>query len=377
MGAEYEIRILTPTGSVLTNISEPISFELTRTVNQSGTLTIEIPYGAYPDVWLQDDSLIEVWRKPDGGAEYLEGGTYFFIHAVSKKIAAGGERYLEVIAPDAIELIKHRIVAYAAGTSQASKFNKPADDALKAYVRENMGPLATDTTRDLTPNLTIAADLSLGPNVSVNESYRNLLNALQDVANAAFTAGSYIAFDLVSTLPVLGAQLEFRTYLNYRGVDRRWSAGNIGFNPPVLLSADNGSFLEVDRTIDNRNMYNAVYAAGQGTGTNRVVKTSIDTTSVTANPWNRHELFVNAAQTSDPNSVQAEADSQLRLHRIRRLFTARLQDTSQMKYGVNFGYGDFITCAIDTELVDVRLDSYTLKVKDKEETLTIVARADS
>lgn len=370
MAVTYDLLLKSPLGVPLAVLDRFISFEYQRVVNDVGQLTVILPWGAYPQSLFDDDNIIELWRTVDNHLPYLEGDTVFFIQTVNKRLSANGEKVLEVIALDPLQIVHYFFVQYAASSPQADK-SGPSDDMTKAIIRENMGTLATDATRAI-PYITVQSDLSLGPSTSKAFSRRNVLTVIQEIADDAFTKGTYLAFDLVSTNPASGVNLDFRTYINTRGVDHRWpSSAN-----PILLDPENGNLSELVRGIDNRAMENAVSAGGQGDRDLRTVATSFDLNSINQDPWNRHEAWVNARNVSDPASVQAEADAELRAMRERKTFSGRFVDTPGIRYGVHFKFGDYLTCVWDGEQFDMRANSVGIKVADKQETLTVILRSD-
>jgi hypothetical protein len=279
---------------------------------------------------------------------------------------------LEVTAVDPVELLDHRTIAYNADTAYTRKRGK-SDNLLKAFVRENMASLAVDADRNMEPWLTVQADAGLGQTTVKAASRRKLLPVFQEIADDSFMKGTYLAFDIVSTVPLSGAALEFRTYVGARGVDNSWPNGL----RPVLLDPENGNLTEVERDIDNLEMANAIYAGGQGQGDVRIIKTAIDAASATETPWARHEDWIDARNTSNPNAVQAEANFELRQRRTRKTFTARFVDTPGIRFGVQFGFGDVVTCVWDDELFNMRVDSVSLKVSEGKEVVDVILRSDS
>ena len=384
MGALTELLVRNPMGVALGTLESAATIiDYTRTVNNVGNLVISVPWGAMPDDWLVEDTILEYWRQPTGGAQYLEGDTIFLIHQADKIYQSSGEKIIQITAPDANEIINHHVIPYDNGTSYASKGGSTApitaDDMAKAYVRENMGSLAVDTARDMTPWVIVQANSSAAPLLQKDAGAKNLLNTLQEIANSSYQLGTYLAFDLVSTIPNSGVQLEFRTYINYRGLDHRWNPTSPSFGSAVLLSVEGGAITAAQRGIDFRSQVSAAYAAGQnpgGKGTRPFVLAT-DPNTVATSPWSRHEGIVNTASTSDATTLYHEALAYLFSNRVKKTFTAAYHDTDQVQYGKEFRFGDYVTCSIDNELIDCRLNVVNIHYENKAETITPTFQADA
>lgn len=345
MSITYNIGIYTPDAIQVQLFQTFLSCVWSRTVNRVGRLTLVLPYD--PTFVVDRDSQIRVWRSVNGMPSRLVGQTIWFVcyREVTRTTVT-------LQALDAISLLKRRIVAYSSGTSQASKTDQ-ADDMLKAIVRENLSTSATDTARRIaTTLLTVQADVALGPSISKSFSRDNVLEALNDIAAASNTAGTYLAYDIVK--PDDATPLEFRTYVNWRGVDHRYTSSS-----PLVLSEARGNLAEAQLVDDWREESNYIYAGGQGEGAARNIEDASDSTLIGASPYARIEKFRNATHVPLGNSaqLQAEADAELRLARPKRIFTGRVVDTPSTQFGINYDFGDYITIYFQGMSFDCRLDS--------------------
>lgn len=370
MAVEYQINIADPNGNRIGVIDSFLSFEYQRVVNQVGFLDIVVPFGAYPVSWFEQDTIFQLWRQVDGNKPYLEGETSFYQHYWKKTLKSDGSKTFEVYATDPLEMVFHRIVPYPAETTYTSKTG-PIDDMMKAVMRENFGSLATDTDRNYEPDFVVQVDLSKAPSSFKGFAHRRILDVLQEWAKESYTKGTYLAFDVICNVPLVGHGLEFRTYIGYRGVDHRKSSTD-----PLFFSPENGNILEAMRSDDNRDMYNFVYAGGQGLGQARILKTQANLASIGEAPMNRQELWVDARNTNDPGAVQAEADQALYDNRTRRTFTGRIIDIPSLRYGVQYNFGDFITVDWDNEAIDARVDGVNIKMQEGVETVNLALRTD-
>lgn len=365
--ADYQVLLRDPFGNQLAILDAFSSLEYTRTVNGIGALVITLPmqYDQYlfvaGDVKL--DNRIEVYRRIGTGLFYLETETQWFVRKGSKLLTEDGQRLSTITCEDANSLLKRRIVAYNAGSSQADKTTF-ADDMMKAIVSENFGASATDVTRSIATYLVVQANLSLGPSLSKAFARRRVLPVLQELAASAFQAGTFLAFDVVSTQP---SALEFRTYTQQRGIDHRWPSGS----NPVIMGAEYGNLTDIERGYDHTKEITYAYAGGQGQGANRQVGTSTDATRANASPFNRVEDFLDGRSSSSQAGLNAEADNLVRSGNVLQTFKAKFLDTPATTYGLHFGFGDQITGVFEGETIDLRVNQVHMTVRNSKETIDI------
>ena len=365
--ADYEIRIQDASGNTLLALDQWQSLDYARTVNNVGALTLRLP-PTLALTYFKRDGRIFVYRSIPNMPPRIDLQTYFLITRVQQVLTEQGERYIEIGAMDAMHLLKRRIVAYAAGSSQAVK-SAAADDLMKAIVRENLSSSATDTSRQLAASLfSVTANTSQAPTVAKAFSRRTVLDVLRDVADASATAGTYLAFDVVWN----GTGLEFRTYTKFRGVDHRYPSGT----NPVLLSAEAGSLTRASYQVDYTDEVTVAYAGGQGEGTDRVVASSIDTTRATLSPFARCESWQDARQNTSSTAVQDEADAALRAGRPRITFDCTVNaDAPGALYGRDYGFGDVVTAQAFGQSVDCRVDGVRVTVTPDSETVAATLRS--
>lgn len=356
----YEISLLNAFGTRLTYIPDFLSLSYARRVNDVGSLTMTVPYSKYAPLLydangeLLPDNRIEVRRSINGALPYLDGETVWFIRYAQDNI----EGVLTLTCEDTISLIARRIVAYAAGSSQAAKTTATAaDNLIKTVFKENMGTSATDTARDWSAYISVQANLTLGQLVTKNFAWQQLLSTLQAMAQDSTTRGTYIAFDIVS----LGggtAGFEFRTYSGQRGVDHRYPTSTA----PIILDAQLGNLTDVTRTFDIRDEKTYIYVAGQGEGSDRATATASSTTRIGLSPFGRIEGFQDARNTADSTSLTGEANDALRQARAKRLFSAKYTPTEGIIYGRDFNWGDQVTCQYKGALINCFVDGVQITV---------------
>lgn len=360
------IEVSTPQGVKIAQLDQFLKLTYARAVNDIGTLVLELDPNSDASLY-QRDTRLGVWRQGPNGALALDTECVWFVRKVKRVLAASGERRLRITAYSANELLRRRIVAYAAGSAQASKSDY-ADDMMKAIVGENLGGDATDTDRDISDYLTIESDLSAGEEIDKAFSRRNVLTVLQELADASAEAGTNLYFDIVTPTP--GA-LVFRTYTAQRGDDRTITSAS-----PLLFSPELGNLADGELEEDYANELTVVYAAGKGEGEERVVVEVEDTARSGASPFNRIEALRDARNADTTDELTAEGNGFLKAGRPRLVFGGSIVDTPQCRYGVEWKWGDKVTVQFEGRQFDAYINSIQVTIANGNEVIEAALKTD-
>ena len=324
----HEIWLSDANGTRLTLLESVISFAYARVVNGIGAFSITLP-NTFSGGMIQTDGRVEFWR--DGRLQ-----TAGLIRKMNYADDAKGLTTLVVGGVDMNDLLQRRIVAYAAGSVQASKSGH-ADDVLKAIVRENLGALVAVAARNLTSlNFTVALDLTAVAVLERRFSWTNVLTVIQEIASASTqSTGIGLYFDLVPVM-VSSTQLgfELRTYTGQIGMDMSSSVffgkswGNLG-SPK----------LEKDYSAE----FNYCYVGGQGEEADRSIVEVSDTARIGGSPWNRREIFQDGRNEKTVTGLDALGRKALRANRPVLRLSGSLLDTTQARYGIDWSWGDKVT----------------------------------
>lgn len=359
LNSRWELWLDDPLGNRLSLLNKSVvEFWLSRVLNDIGEFQTVLR-GNFDQSLLLEDGLIEFWRAPAGGALRWVG-----VGKVRKILFSDNENGKEIITvsgPDGIDLLQTRIVAYAAGSAQAEKTG-PADDLLKAIVRENMGSMATDSVRNLTElGLSVAADLGLAPSVTKAFAHKPVLSVLQEISAASREKGTGLYFDVVpSDLPNGAVTFEFRTYTGQRGVDRSSNSNN-----PIYFGKKWKNLTNPVLEYDYLNEWNYVYAGGQGEGAGRKIIEVLDAGRIGNSPWNRREKFVDARNEMTDPGVTARGQSELSAGRPRVRFSGDLLDSRTARYGIDWEFGDRASIEYQGRQIDGMIRTVRLgKAKD-------------
>jgi len=288
--ATYELWLTNDEGTRIadsrghTMLDNIVEMSATRVVNGIGTLVVSLP-PTFDTALLKPDYMIQVWRKPEGGA--LSLFRPYFIRKW-RFATQGADESIVVTGKDPNELLRRRIVAGYAGGTVAEKEDY-ADDMMKEIVTQafadGVAPEVTEGTRVLT-NFSVAADLSAGPIIAGSFPWKKLLTKsgsglLPALSKASLAAETEVFFDVaVASVSSTSISFQFRTYTGQPGQD---------VSSRVVFDQERGNlkgpFLEYDYTAE----VNYIYALGQGQKSNREIQQVADATRYNASKWGRIE----------------------------------------------------------------------------------------
>lgn len=371
---DYAVELYSPLGTELATLDNLIVLDYARRVNNVGQLSVTLSTKYDSLIFYGGDVIpdlkLSVKRRIGGGSFVLDMATIWLVRSAVRTIDENGQALTTLIAEDLISILNRRIVAYAAGSAQADK-TAVADNFIKAIVRENLGTLATDTSRSVATYLSIAADVSAGPSISKAFSRRNVLTVMQEICKSANEAGTYLAFDIVATSP--SSPPVFSTFTGQRGIDRRWPGGLA----PIVLGIEFGNLSFVRREYNHIDEVTYGYAGGQGQGVDRLIGAAQDATRIAKSPFGRIESFSDARSGGTTQAqVDDEADSLIKNNIPKNIFEARIVDTPKTVYGLHYGYGDYVTAVFQGESIDARIDSVRIRFEGGKETIEANVRVD-
>lgn len=366
MTAPYiEARVCDAFGSLLAIVAnfadgaDGAALEYTLNVGQVGALSLTVPASFNTNLF-KVDGRIGIWRTVANRPPALDGEAAWLIRRIEYT-----PNYTKVTALHANSILDRRIVAYAAGSSYASKAATAADDLIKTIVSENFGSGISganrdgaETQADVSAYLTIAANLTRGASIAKGFARRRVGDVVRELCEASTTAGTYLTAEIVAPTETT---LELRTYTTQRGVDHSASSAQ-----PVILSKERGNLENIRLVEDHTDEVTFAIAGGQGEQSNRLIATTADTTRMGISPFGRIEKFVDMSNVSDSAQLQDDADAAVRNGRARITFTADLIETPATTRGIHFDLGDIVTAEFRNIQYDVRLDVIGVSVTKGE-----------
>jgi len=223
MSGNYEIWLTSDEGVRLVPLTTFTELTASKVVNGIAWFSLNMPL-SFDTNFISPDRLVQVWRQPEGGRLGL-WQTYFL--RKWKYSTEGSHQRIRLEGPDIKDLLRRRIVAAFAGSAQASKTDF-ADDMMKEVVTQSIAdgvaPTPTAGTR-VWSNLSMAADVSLGPTVTKAFAFDYLLKSsgngvIAQIEKAAREAGTEVFFDIVPNVVSSNSiTFQFQTFTGQPGQD--------------------------------------------------------------------------------------------------------------------------------------------------------------
>lgn len=356
--ATWEIWLDDASGRRLRVLDKVLEFGLTRVVNAPGAFSVTLPQ-SFKREWVAPDYMLEFWRN----------GALLGVGVVQNIVMRdqGGQDLIILSGGDQLVLLDRRIVAYKAGATYASGTDN-ADDLLKEIVNRNFTSNASDADRSWTANgLTIAADASAAPSMTVSFAYRNVLDLLQDICAASAAAGTELYFDLVPSVQADNTlSFIFTTYTGQPGADHTG-------NDLVVFSKEWGNLEAPEIEQDYTEFRSVAYGGGQGEGASRYLVEKEDTGLSGLSTWARAEMFVDVRNESAGAAVDSRTLAKLQEMRPRLRFSGYLLDTPAARYGIAWSFGDRVVSEYRGLSFDGLVNAISFSV-DNEGAETITAR---
>ncbi len=364
---DYQVRIKDTTGSVIAVIVDELRIGFTRRVNAPGNHAIIFPGQSTFIDSIGLDYQVEVHRRLNPSVPfYLE---YEGFHRSDMRQTSNkGLRLFTSFGAGYEHLLKRRAILYPNGSAQASK-SGVGETVMKAYVDENAGPAATFPPRLLasgvTTGLSMQADGAAGLTWTGDRSFQNLLQVVQDIADAAD-----VDFRVLGTGDAL---FEFRAQATPIGIDRTVSGAAAGV-APVIFSLDRSNMELPLYALNRSEEVTAAIIMGQGIDSDRVVIQRTDATRIADSPWNRIEIARGAGNESATGGLNAVGDRLLEALRPRESFNFEPIQIESLQYGRDYFLGDLVTARYESIERDVQIETVNIQVQNGKELIRLGLR---
>ena len=350
MAAEYEVRIYNAGGAlqyILVPRNGLIELAYTRKVNEVGLASVTVEVENAIVASLANDWQIQVLRHDQvAGSAWYTDFYGLFRASVLQTDENNVTRFTAHFA-----CINHwlarAIVGYKTGTVNRSSFSAIAAETIaKTLVTRNAtssGTTADGRVRNVDTwgsYISIQSDAATGNSLSYACAYRNLLQALQDVATLG--GGD---FAMVRT----GARAwQFRWYNGQLGNNRTNSVMfSPGMNNVANPSLQRGRIDEATVAI----------AAGQETGASRAI--AIATGASHSATTNSLEMYVDARDTTG-GTLNDRAKLRLEEQRSLNALSFDVLQTSASLYGKHYFLGDLVSAAYGGVSATKKIDAVTV-----------------
>lgn len=367
----YSAEFFDPLGNPLGQLGEVLEVQAARSANSIGKASIRLGRSSVgPGTWRRD-MRVKIYRSLPGGKSYLLGNTVWFARKFSWN--ATTDTWLLNEMHDTLGLLNRRLVAYPEETLQADKIldngnEDEIDNLMRAYVRENMGSLATDTTRDLSAYFTVEADQSLASLGEKTAAWAELFSTLNDLINDAASLGTKLYMEVV---PMAQEKFQFRVFKDKLGVDRT------GTVPALIFGPEYKNLSEVGLTWDYSTELTYAYVGGDGEAEGRLIETVSDATRMAKSVFNRWETFVDGRDELDSTVLQTLGRVELRKATPKLILEGQVLDTPAVQFGRDYFYGDMVKAAVKGFTFSCLIDAFSVTYGEGREELQVRLRGET
>lgn len=349
-GTQYELWLARDDGTRLAVLDNVGPFSFTSVLNNVGHFAITLPEN-FDRSLIAVDRRVLIWRRPVGGAMYL---AFEGLIVIPDDDDSSGNMQRTIEGVDLNDLLRRRIVAYAANSAQAA-MTAAADTMMAEIVKDNLGSDATAARQISSTYFSVAASPGAGPSLTKAFAYRIVLDVLRELADAARDAGTETYFGIV---PTTETAFEFRTKTVTWGRDRTADSGN-----GLIFGKDFGNLAGGHLRQDHSDEVNVAYGLGRGDDDARDVQTSEDTTRARTSIFARREAGAPATMETTSAGYLDVADARVAEGRPVTTFTARLLSVPGAVYGLDWGLGDLVTATFDGRQFDAMIRAVTVNVE--------------
>lgn len=236
-----------------------------------------------------------------------------------------------------------------------------ADDVMKEFVNENLGPGAnnhvvgdpnTRLVNGAMPNFNIEPNTSQGPIYFANFSYLNLYEVLQKIAEATGVDFRVRRFS--------GNQFEFITRYPMLGSDK---------SATLVFSPEYGNMTIPSWTLTRTEEVNVVAVLGQGENTYRHALT-FESASTMDSPWNRRETTHDSSNDTGQGFIDTSTEVLNNL-KAKEEFTFSVMQTDASAYGYDYVLGDVCTVKFGAITKQKKVTGIVINVSDGKEDIKV------
>lgn len=333
MSAEYKLHILTPGGTLRHIVTDMLQLAFTREVNAAGMLsfTLSPEHRAIADMVaggeVIGDTRLEVYRRNVAmGLAWMREAIYL-LRTCEWLVDENGLEHFTASGVGPVGFLQRALVAYPANTANRTRYtNTAAETIAKSLVTYNAttsGTTGDGRVRNADLRLTVQADGGNGQSLDFAGAWKNLLTAVQEVANASLSD-----FDVVES----GGNWEFRWYDTQLGTDRRAT---------VTFSLAHGNMARPRYRLGQVTPKTVAIAGGPGQEDARLLVVRTGRFYDAAD--NSGEMFVDARQYSTEAGLRAAGDAALEQATPAPELDFDVLQTVGTAYGVHYTLGDIVS----------------------------------
>jgi hypothetical protein len=309
-----------------------VGFTVVRRFNGIGTWSLSLPLGHPMEVLL---------KQPGAGVVVTVRGTVlmsgFTTWIQTIQTAADPDGVTQITGLDDSVLLRDRLAYPTPATADVTLQTTPydvrtgtAEDVIKGYVSDNMGPTAPAARK--VAALTIETSSSRGATVKGSARFDGLYDLVKGLADASTNSGSTMGFNVVQS----GNTLQFKVY---QPTDRS------GY---VRMDIANNKLLETTYSLAQPKTTRAIVGGSGDAAARTFLERSSYTSLQAETSWTRRiETFVDSRDTSDATALATSGDSVLANDgKAQITASVRPSDDQTMLFGQHYYLGDTVTVVV-------------------------------
>jgi hypothetical protein len=133
---------------------------------------------------------------------------------------------------------------------------------------------------------------------------------------------------------------------------------------PVVFGEEWGNLAGAVLEYDYSEEITHVYGGGQGEEANRYIYDLADSARVGSSIWNRCEAWVDARECKTEAEVQGKVKSALDNGKPKMRFSGTLLEGDNTRYGLEWEYGDWVSCSYIGQDFDGMVKAVQISVDD-------------
>jgi hypothetical protein len=153
------------------------------------------------------------------------------------------------------------------------------------------------------------------------------------------------------------------------GTDLR--EGNPAGVPPVVFSVYKDNMLIPIFSQNYSAEQNYAYVGGDGQGAARIIQEVYDNTAITASPWARKEVFVEARQQADTSGLIAAGYGELQNRKAKQSLSFNVVQTDSSRWIRDWNLGDWVTAKYYEYSFDKRIVEIGVSLSEGAETIDV------
>jgi len=349
--SEYFLLLRDRTGTELARIVDFQNLTYVNHRNLVGTCRFDLREDNAAVSLFEDKCQLEVHRRnKDMGLDW-----YVDYYGIVRSLGRSKDDHtmFNVYAPGLLHMLKWRVVAYKANTTDQTTFSAcAAESIMKQVVTENCTTSATSgagaSTRERDGeimNLSVQANAACGAAMDWDCAWDSVLKVCQSIAKSG--SGD---FNIVKTASYAW---EFRYYKDQLGTDKSAS---------LIFSTEQGNMADPVKIFDRSDERTIAIVGGGGREEDRETAVRKNTANFAAST-NDIEGFADARNYSASESFEAFGDKKLAEWQARAAIDFRVVQTEKIFYGRDYFVGDKSKVVFDDDSAACMLvDSATIRV---------------